>query len=520
MNYQLIAKHLGIVAVLIGACMSLSLPWACPMLGVAGRFEWAAVLALCGTMGLTFAMGGVLLFLGRHASSHMFRREALAVVSLSWIVATLLGALPFLLSGTCMGPSPAGQGGSGIRMSVVDAVFESASGFTGAGATVITDLENQQLMPRAILFWRSETHFLGGLGILVLFVAVLGQGSSAKAVMNAELPGPTMDNQYARIQQAARAFAAIYVGLNALLTTLLLLEGMSLFDALCHSFGTIATGGFSTYNASVGHFNSPLIEATIMVFMAVSCINFALLWAVLLFRPSILLKDQEFQAYMAILIGGIALIIAFGLYHNDFNGFWDALRHGSFQVTSILTNTGFGTHDFDQWNQFGRGLLIFLMFVGGCAGSTSCSIKVIRYLMLSKGLYGEVERAYRPRVVRVARIDDQPVEAGTLEQVYFYFGLVAMVCLIAWLGLLFFEPDDVWISQGHSVQEKFIDCASAVAATVNGVGPGLGVVGPTQSFAHLHPISKLICTALMLLGRLEFIPVIVLFTPRFWRGLS
>jgi trk system potassium uptake protein TrkH len=449
----------------------------------------------------------------------MYRREAFAVVGLSWIVATVLGALPFLMSGTCSGPS-ADDGGSGQRMTVVDAVFESASGFTGAGATVITDLEDPQLVPRSILFWRSETHFLGGLGILVLFVAVLGQGSSAKAVMRAEVPGPTMDSKQPRIQQAARMFAAIYIGLNAMLTTLLLLEGMNLFDALCHSFGTIATGGFSTYNASVGHFDSPVIEATITVFMAVSCINFALLWAVILFRPNTLFKDHEFRAFMAILFGAIALVIAFGLYYNDFNSFVDALRYASFQVTSILTNTGFGTHDFDRWNEFGRGFLLFLMFVGGCAGSTSCSIKVIRHLLLWKGLAREVERAYRPNVFRPVRMDGNPVDSQIIHHVYFYFGLVAFVCGVAWLGLLLFESDEAWTSQGRSVQEKFIDCASAVAATINGVGPGLGVVGATQNYAHLHPISKLICTALMLLGRLEFIPLMVLFLPGFWRGLG
>ena len=326
-----------------------------------------------------------------------------------------------------------------------------------------------------------------------------------------------MESSHARIQHAAQAFAAIYVGLNAVLTILLLVEGMNLFDALCHSFGTIATGGFSTYNASVGHFDSPVIDATITLFMAVSCINFALLWAVVLFRPGTMFKDHEFQAYMGILLGAIALVVAFGLHHNDFDGFWSALRYSSFQVTSILTNTGFGTHDFDRWNQFARALLLLLMFVGGCAGSTSCSIKVIRHLMLWKGLAGEVEKAYRPNVVRPVRMDGTPIDNKIIHHVYFYFGLVAIVCVIAWLGLLLFESDEVWLSRGLATHNKFLDCASAVAATVNGVGPGLGVVGSTQNYSHLHPCSKLICTALMLLGRLEFLPLIVLCMPSFWR---
>lgn len=516
MYYTVVLKHLGTVALLIGGSMAFSLPWAFPFSGVTDQPEWAAIFALGGTMAVAFAIGGLLLFIGRRATHQFFRREALAVVGLSWIMATVLGALPFLLSGTCRGPSP-NESGSGVRMTVADALFESSSGFTGAGATVITDLEDQNLVPRAILFWRSETHFLGGLGILVLFVAILGQGSSAKAVMRAEVPGPTMETSHARIQHAAQAFAAIYVGLNVVLTILLLLEGMNLFDALCHSFGTIATGGFSTYNASVGHFDSPVIDTTITFFMAVSCINFALLWAVVLFKPGTMFKDHEFQAYMAILFGAIAFVVAFGLYYRDFDGFWNALRFSSFQVTSILTNTGFGTHDFDQWNASARALLLILMFVGGCAGSTSCSIKVIRYLMLWKGLAGEVERAYRPNVVRPVRMDGKPVDGQIIYHVYFYFALVAFMCVIAWLGLLAFETDDVWVSRGLSTQDKFLDCASAVAATVNGVGPGLGVVGPTQNYAHLHPCSKLICTALMLLGRLEFLPLLVLCVPSFWR---
>ncbi|MBI1310048.1 hypothetical protein GC176_01985 [bacterium] len=186
----------------------------------------------------------------------------------------------------------------------------------------------------------------------------------------------------------------------------------------------------------------------------------------------------------------------------------------------MLTNTGFGTHDFDQWNDFSRALLLVLMFVGGCAGSTSCSIKVVRYLMLYKGLGVEIERAWRPNVVRAVRMDGKPVDARVIEHVFLYFGLVAVVCVTAWFGLMLFEPDNLWTSRSLPAESKLLDCASAVAATVNGVGPGLGVVGATQNYALLHPCSKLICTALMLLGRLEFIPLLVLCVPAFWRRMS
>lgn len=515
MYYKTVATHLGFVALLIGGMMLLSLPWAFPVCGVAEQVEWPAVIGLGVTVAVSFLLAGILLFFGRETVHRFYRREALAVVGLSWIVATVLGALPFLISGTCRQP-PLDEGSQPVRMTICDALFESASGFTGAGATVITDLEDPGLVPRAILFWRSETHFLGGLGILVLFVAVLGQGSAAKAVMRAEVPGPAMENAHARVQHSARAFAGIYVGLNAVLTSLLMLQGMSLFDALCHAFGTIATGGFSTWNASVAHFNSPGIDATITVFMAVSCINFTLLWLLAMGRPGEVFRDPELRAYAAILCGAILLTVAFGVAESDFGGFWSALRYSSFNVTSILTNTGFATQDFDQWNGFGRALLLVLMFVGGCAGSTSCSIKVIRYLILWRGLSSAVEKAFRPKVVRPVRLGGRPIDNQIIYDVYFYIALVAAVSAMAWLGLLFFESDEIWIARGLSPQNKLVDCASAVAATINGVGPGLGVVGATQNYAHLHACSKLICTALMLLGRLEFLPLLVLCVPAFW----
>lgn len=545
MNFTLIARHLGIVSILIGGSMAFSIPWAWPALSGSEVVESTSVRGLSISLVISVAVGAGLLLFGRKATGHMFRREALAVVGLSWVLATILGALPFLLSGICIGPAPdiapdiapdaapdaapgsasidVSDGGAdsvpaGVPMTIAEALFESASGFSGTGATVITDLESPHLVPRAILFWRSETHFLGGLGILVLFVAILGQGASAKAVMRAELPGPTMDTSHARIQHTARNFAAIYVGLNAILTGLLLLEGMSVFDALCHSFGTIATGGFSTYNASAGHFDSPAIELTLTVFMAISCVNFALLNTVLLLKPGTLLRDHEFRLYLTILAVSTLLVTGYGLHHGDFDSVWSACRYGSFQVTSVMTNTGFGTHDFDQWNTFSKALLLVLMFVGGCAGSTSCSIKVVRYLLVFKGLRLEIDRAWRPNLVRTVWMDGKVVDPSMMKHVYFYFSLIGLIFVVSWLGLMFLEPETLWSRTDVARGEPFIDCASAVAACLNGVGPGLGVVGPTQNYAALQEGSKLLLTALMLLGRLECIPILVLLMPRFWRN--
>ena len=519
MDLHVVSKSLGIVAMLIGLSMALCVPWAFPACSNTPSVEWKAVLALLGAMAISLILGAALIFAGRRSATQLFRREAFAIVGLGWCLATVLGAMPFLLSGTCKShndvPSSSGTT-AGIRMNVVDALFESASGFSGTGATVITDLEDPQLVPRAVLFWRSATHFLGGLGIMVLFVALLGLGSAGKALMRAELPGPSKEMGQTRVQHAAWTFAAIYVGLNAVLTTLLLLQGVGLFDALCHAFGTIATGGFSTYNDSVGHFQSFTIEMTISAFMAISCINFALLYFAIVLRPGRLFRDVEFRAYALILVTASVLAIGFGLYHGDFDGFPEAVRYGVFQVTSILTNTGFGTHDFDGWNEFGRGLLFVLMFIGGCAGSTSCSIKVVRHLILVRSLSLQVEQAYRPSVVRPLRLNGQSVDPEVVREVIIYFAAFLVIVVTAWLLLLVFEPDATWQVPNGNPHEKLMDCASAVAATINGVGPGLGTIGTTRDYAHFQPTTKLLLGFLMLLGRLEILPIIVLLTPRFW----
>jgi len=511
MNLRLMSMYLGIVALLVGASMSLSLPWAFPVFGQVSSVEWRGLFGLVTTMVIAAACGGLLICLGRRHQGRLYRKEALAIVGLSWLLSSALGALPFLLSGTQTEPS--------TLMPPHDALFESVSGFTGTGATVLNDLEDPRLVPRCILFWRSETHFLGGLGILVLFVAILGRGTSGKSLMRAEMPGPNKDTPHARIQHAAWSFAGIYVGLNLVLSTLLMVEGMSLFDALCHSFGTIATGGFSTYNASVGHFSSPVIEMTITLFMFVACINFTLLYYVVLWKPLMLLQDAEFRVYAAILSVAVLSVAGFALANHDFGSFWEAVRFSAFNVTSVMTNTGFVTRDFDEWNQFARGVLFLLMFVGGCAGSTSCSIKVIRYILLWKILKLEIEKSHHPNVVRSLRIQGKVVDDPRIAEVVLsYFGFVLLIFFLGWLCLLAFEPDSRWLADGMDENAKFIDCASGVAATLNGVGPGLGTFGATENFSSFTVASKFVFMALMLLGRLELIPIVVLFLPAFWRS--
>ena len=561
MNIRLVAKLLGIVSLMIGAMMVFSLPWAFPALGyrndipTTGEFESRGFLALLKSITCCALIGMGLLSLGRNASGKVFRKEAMAVVGLSWIMATALGALPYWLSSTAMGPavrmveSPKTRGSPAMwqaqqsllgisgwsevsqpengpvaraeRMTFVDCLFESQSGFSTTGSTVIADLEDPESVPHCILFWRSSTHFLGGLGILVLFVALLGQGSSGKALMQAELTGPSQQPDMPRMRNAALAFAGIYVGLNLLLTIILVCLGLSLFDAICHAFGTMATGGFSTYNSSLGHFDSVAIEAVIMVFMILAGTNFMVLYFFLIGQPARLLKNIEWRVFIGIIAIAILLITLFAAYHRDFaHGdnqvhLGAAIRHISFQVISVITTSGFGTHDFDSWNPFGKAVIFGLMFIGGCGGSTGGGIKVIRFVLFSKILRRELETVYHPNVVRPIWIDGKPINPDHRHSILVYFSFYIAVFALAWLFLVATEPNSTWM--GHS-EAKLFDGIGAISATFNNIGPGFGTLGPTQNFGHFTWHSKLLFTWLMMLGRVEIFVVLALFTRKFWKA--
>ncbi|MGD9854534.1 MAG: TrkH family potassium uptake protein, partial [Planctomycetaceae bacterium] len=459
MNLAVVARYLGIVLFILGGAMLLSVPWAFPAAGEAQELEAAGLRGLGGAMLLAFLGGGLLFSLGARTQASMLRKEALAVVGLSWIGATLLGAVPYILSGSRGTDTEVRE----WHQIAVDAIFESASGFTGTGSTIFPNLENASVLPRCILFWRQETHFLGSLGIMVLFVAILGHGAPGRRLMRTEMTGPIKDVPHTRIQHTAWAFSGIYVGLNALLTSLFIVQGMSLYDALCHSFATVATGGFSTYNASLAHFNHIGIEITATVFMVLACTNFMLLFWLLrgYFRP--LLTDVEWLTYLGILAASTGLIMTYGLDLEFFDSFGSALRYASFQVVSIQTNTGLATADFDRWDAFSKALLLVLMFIGGCSGSTSCAIKVIRYCLMVKLLRHDLQRRIQSNVVRKVRLGGAPLDVDALERtVPLYFAAIGFIAVVGWLGLMATEPDINWIEAGRPVSEKPIDCVSAV----------------------------------------------------------
>ncbi len=515
MNKLLLARFLGLISLLLGGSMAFSLPWALPPLS-GGEFETRGFFGLLASMVVCFALGGTLKYLGRGPRTRLFRKEAMAIVGLSWLLATVLGALPYLFSGTMYDAEH--------RVTVADAIFESQSGFSTTGATILTNLDDPELVPHCILFWRSSTHFLGGLGIVVLFVAILGQGSAGKAMMRAEVPGPSFESHQARVQHTAWMLCVIYLSLNAILTVLLWMEGLTVFDALCHAFGTMATGGFSTHNASAGWFatqpglNGPLIEMTLTFFMVLAGTNFVLIYFVALGQPGRLFADIEWRIYIGFMVVVTILVVSFGLYRSDFPTLLDAIRFGLFQVVSIMTTTGYGTHDFDEWNSYGRGVLFLLMFVGGCAGSTGGGLKVIRHVLLLKVLLLQIEQAFRPSVVRPVRLSGHSLPEELRTSIPMYFAAILVIFVFSWMAVVTFEPDATWTGQGRPIEDKLIDSASGVAATLNNIGPGLGTVGATQNYAHFSQLSKLLFTFLMMVGRLEVYVILVLFVPAFWRS--
>ncbi len=513
--------------------MVFSLPWAFPICGQTTEFESRGFWGLVGAIACGVITGLILFLLGRREHAPLLRKEALATVGLGWILAGVLGGLPYLFSGTLRTAEE--------PMHMADAFFESVSGFTTTGASVLTQLEAptpdnpdvRKLIPRCVLFWRSFTHWLGGMGIIVLFVAILGQlGAAGKALMRREVPGPINETVRPRVRETATLMWLIYVGFSVLLTVILLLEGLSFYDALAHTFGTMATGGFSTFNASVGHFDSIVVEVTIVLFMIAAGTNFSLYYLVLhrspgaekkpkwrLSRLAPIYRDPEFRVYFGILLVTSLLLTVDLLWSSVYPSLAVAFRHAGFMAVSIMTTTGFGTEDFNQWSDFSRGLLLLLMFVGGCSGSTGGGIKVIRFMLFFQTIRLEIEQAYRPHVVRPLKVFGVKVDNSLRHGVVVYFSIVLFLFASSWMTLAAIEPDDQWASvRDCGDSTKLIDCASAVASSLNNIGPGLGVLGPHANYSEFSPQGKFLLTMLMLLGRLELFAILVLLVPTFWRS--
>jgi trk system potassium uptake protein TrkH len=497
MNYPLIAKYLGKLCLALAVLMAVPAAWAVYF------SEGRALEACLATAVASGVLGGLLLLAGRHAQDQMFEREALTLVGVGWLLTTVIGAGPFL--------------GAGV-LTPLDAWFESVSGFTTTGSTVIADIE---ATAKSILFWRSFTHFLGGMGIVVIFIAVLPYlGAGGRQLLRSESSAPDLRSLRPRIRDTASILFKVYVTLTVIQAVLLMMAGMTLFDALCHAFGTLASGGFSPRQASIGAFRSLPIELITIVFMLAAGTNFGLFFA--LFRGDwrALFRSTEWRVYIGIWAVGVLLITAnvLGLHGQPAfepvasatvqtmpeYSFGSALRAASFTAASLMSDTGFTTDDYDLWPHFSRWALVLLMVMGGCAGSTSGGLKIIRIVILAKMLYWRLESMFRPRTVRAVRVNDEIVDDGAQRAVYAYFALYTCVFAIASLLMCL-------------VGLPVVSAVSSVAATINGCGPGLEFVGGAEDY-HLVPAAgKMVLCVCMLMGRLEIYTILVLFLPSFWR---
>ncbi|MBN1531609.1 MAG: Trk system potassium transporter TrkA [Spirochaetes bacterium] len=482
MNGLMVIRIISFVMAVIGFFMIV------PLCIAIGYREVSSIKAFGITIAVIAAGPGLLLFLLRGSKAKMLStRDGYLFVAFSWVFASIAGSLPFWLSGA-------------IPV-YTDAFFETISGFTTTGASILTNIEG---LPRSMLFWRSLTHWLGGMGIVVLTVAILPiLGIGGMQLIQAEAPGPTVDKISPRITETAKKLWAIYIGFTVAETLLLLLGGMDLFDALTHTFGTLATGGFSTRNASVGAYNSPLIEGVITVFMILAGVNFSLHYRLLTGSGGSLLRDTEFRTYIVVFLGATA-ILTVSLAGRVYGHPGEALRHASFQCASILTTTGFATADFERWPLVAQAVLFILMFFGGCSGSTGGGIKIIRLVTLFKQALNEMKYLLHPRGIFTLRISGSPIKKDVAYAISGFFFLYIFIILAVTL---------VVALSGHDI----LTSLSAALATLGNIGPGFGLVGPTENYSIFSGFVKWLLCFAMLIGRLELYTVLVLFTPTFWR---
>lgn len=439
-------------------------------------------LITAGILAVIFLLAGI----RKPKNKKIYGKDGMLIVALVWLLWSLFGALPFTISGSIP--------------SYIDAFFETVSGFTTTGSTILTDVE---ALPQCMLFWRSFTHWVGGMGVLVFAMMLTSlDKESGMYLMRAEVPGPEKDKLVPKMRESSRILYGMYLALSVIQVVLLLFGGMNLFDSLIHTFGTAGTGGFSNYALSVGHFNNAYIDVVISIFMILFGVNFGLYFLLLVrdFKP--VWKNEELRAYLLI-IAIATLLIAINI-NGDYPNFMQSLRYSLFQVASIITTTGFATTDFNYWPMFSKWILILLMVIGACASSTGGGIKVSRGLVVLKTIKQSVKQLVHPKSVSIIRLNGKKMNSETLKNVYYY--LMAYAVIAAGSVIL--------VSLDNMDMETTL---SAVMTTLNNVGPGFAVVGPMGSFADFSVFSKIIFSLDMLVGRLEIFPFLILFTAFAWR---
>lgn len=479
MNYGIVRKVVGSILIVESLLMI-------PSLFISLYTNQWDKLSFIITIILTFIIGYLLSRTKTH-NKHINAKEGLAIVSLGWIFASLLGALPLYISGS--------------TLTYIDAFFETVSGFTTTGATVIADVE---VLPMGIIFWRSFTHWIGGMGILVFTLALLpALGIGGFQIFKAESPGPIAGKIAPRIKDTAKILYVTYITITMIQVVLLKFGGMTIFESFVYTFGTVGTGGFASKNASIGAYNSTYIHLVIGIFMVFSGVNFSLYYSLFKGKIKDVLEDEELRLYFTIIFIAVTAI-AINLFKTTYSSVGLAFRDSFFQVSSIMTTTGYSTANFDIWPTFSKAILLLLMFVGASAGSTAGGMTVIRVLVTLKLIKREILKIFHPKAMRPIKINGKVLANDTIAGINSFMALYIVIFTISTI-LVSLEGVDLE------------SAASSVAATLGNIGPGLGFVGPTRTFNGYSQITKAFFSFLMLLGRLELFTIIALLAPKNWR---
>ncbi len=482
MNFRSVFHLISYLILFLSGAIALS--------GLAG-WGWGddgAVVAKMLLSALIVLFPGLLTLWLTRGASDLSRKDGFAIVTLGWLILAHAGALPYLITGVI--PNP------------VDALFETMSGFTTTGSTIITDIE---ILPRGVIFWRSMTQWMGGMGVLLMCVAILPfLGVGGMQLYRAEMPGPSKDRLTPRIANTAKLLYGVYVLLTFLETVALMFAGMTFFDAINHAFTTMPGGGFSPYNASIAHFDSPAIHLIITFFMIAAGMNFSLHYRALRGDFKSYWRSTEWKVYVSIIFVATACIFLDLIFNGIFTEWGQALQASVFQVCTILTTTGYATEDYDLWPLFSKTLLFILLFSGSCAGSTSGGIKLMRTLVVLKECGRQIRLFMQPQAVLKIRMGQQTVQSNIVSAISAFYLCFFMIFIVFTLLMTLFTPD-------------LQTAASSVIACMSNVGPGFSAVGPTANFASIPWPGKILLSFAMLLGRLELFTVLVLFSPGFWK---
>ncbi len=494
LNVKIIYRFLGLTAILNGVFMFLAVPFSI-------YFQEDATFGILNAGIITVSIGLLLYFFNKPTSTNIQKKEGYLIVTSGWIILSITGMLPYLFTGAIP--------------NITNAFFETLSGYSTTGSSILTDIES---LPKGILFWRSATHWIGGMGIIVLTIAILPLlGIGGMQLFMAEAPGPSTDKLHPRISDTAKRLWIIYVSLTLSEFLLLKFAGMTWFDAINHAMATMSTGGFSTKNASLAHYNGmPLVQYIVIAFMFIAGTNFVLTYFALKGKVRKIFQSEEFKYYFFGIIGITTIIAIVILFYKDpalstsidhpmvYGKVESAIRHALFQVVSIVTTTGFVTADFTMWSFFATGIFFSLFFVGGSAGSTSGGVKIVRHIVMLKNSFLEFKKALHPNAIIPVRYDNKTVNQTIVFNIISFFIIYMCIFIVSSTILTFFGLD-------------FTSALGAAASSLGNIGPALGSVSPVDNYAHLSVGAKWFCAFLMLIGRLELFTVLILFSPFFWR---